>query len=357
MTTAGHEGREARQRGARKCTQRPESVSVSMPLQGVQENVLSGQSVCLCLFMGCKKMYSMARLCLCLCVYSSSWGARKCTQWPECVSVSVCLCLFRGCKKMYSVARVCVCVSVPLYGVQENVLNGQTVSVSVWLLLFMGCKKMYSMARVCVCVSVPLLGVHENVLSGQSVCLCVCASSWGARKCTQWPECVCVCVSVPLHGVQENVLNGQCVCLCVYSSSGGAWKCNQWPVCVSLCVYSSSGGARKCTQWPACVCVCLCMCLSVCVSIPLLGSICHAKSNGQVLPWQSQQSTAGTPCPIASPANVQACLSMFGAWVPMSVPYDIKNVIKFCKRVYPHHRNACAFSFVTVGIKYQILKA
>ena len=289
-------GGEARRGGARKCTQWPECVSVS---------------VCLCLSMGCKKMYSVARVCLC--VYSSSWGARKCTQWPE-----------------------CVCVSIPLHGVQENVLNGQCV------------------------------------------CLCVYSSSWGARKCTQWPVCVsvclflfmgckkmcsmasvCVCVSIPLHGVQENVLNGQCVCLCVYSSSGGAWKCTQWPVCVSLsvCLFFFRGCKKMYSVASVCVCLSLHVSVCVCVSIPLLGSICHAKSNGQVLPWQSQQSTAGTPCPIASPTNVQACLSMFGAWVPMSVPYDIKNVIKFCERVYPHHRNACAFSLVTVGIKYQILKA
>ena len=183
-------------RGARKCTQWPECVSVSVfffrgckkmysmarvcvcvPLQGVQENVLNGQSVCLC-------------------VCSSSGGARKCTQWPVCVSVSGCLLLFRGCKKMYSMTSVCLCVysssrgarkctqrpvcvcmSIPLQGVQENVPNGQCVSVSVCLFIFRGCKKMYSMASVCV-----------------SLCLYVYSSSGGARKCTQWPECV----SIPL---------------------------------------------------------------------------------------------------------------------------------------------------------------
>ena len=365
--------------------------------EGVQENVLNGQSVCLCsssggarkctqwpecvsvfFFRGCKKMHSMARVCVC----SSSGGARKCTQWPECVCVSTplqgvqenvlngqCVCLCLGVYSSSGGARkctqwpVCVCVSIPLQGVQENVLKGQCVSVSVCLFLFRGCKKMYSMASVC-------------------LCLCVYSSSGGARKCTQWPVCVslCVCMSIPLQVVQENVLNGQSVCLCVYSSSGDARKCTKWPACVCLstcvCIYSSSGVARKCTQWPVCV--------SLSVSIPLQGvqknvlngqhvcvsvsaclcaysssgfHICHAKLNGQVLPWQSQQSTAGTPCPIASPTNVQACLSMFGAWVPMSVPYDIKNVITFCERVYPHHRNACVFSFVAVGIKYQILKA
>ena len=165
---------------------------------GAQENVLNGQSVCLCLC-------------------SSSGGARKCTQWPECVSVF----LFRGCKKMYSMARVCVCVSVPLQGVQENVLNGQ-----------------------CVCL-----------------CLGVYSSSGGVRKCTQWP--VCVCVSIPLQGVQENVLKGQCVSVCLFLFRGCKKMYPMASVCLCLCVYSSSGGARKCTQWPVCVSLCVCM------SIPL----------------------------------------------------------------------------------------
>ena len=239
------------------------SLCVSTPFQGAQENVLNCQCVSVS-----------------LCVYSFSGGTRKCTQWPVCV---------------------CLCVSTPFQGAQENVLNGQCVSFFLF-----------------VCVSILLQGAQENVLNGQHVCVSVCLFLFRGcmKKYSMASVCLCLCIHSS-SGVQENVLSGQCVCVSIlFQGHKKMYSMASVYLSLYLCEYLFL--FRRCKKMysmaSVCVSVSACVCLSVCVhmSSPLLGSICHAKSNGQLLPWQSQQSATGTPCPTAS-ANVQACLSMFGA--------------------------------------------
>ena len=360
--------------------------------KGVQENVLNGQSVCLCVYSSSRGARNVLNgQCVSVCLFLFKW-CKKCTQWPMCVCLSIPL---QGVQEMYSMANVClsvysssrgarkctqwpacVCLSIPLQGVQENVLNGQRVSVflsvCVSIPLFRGHKKMYSVngQHVCVslCPSMPWdnhngwLGINHQITYLLTVS--VYSSSGGVRKCTQWPVCVCLSVCLLLFRGHKKMYSmaSMCVSLCVYSSSGGAWKSTQWPVCVCACVsiplrgckkmYSVanvsvclffSRGTRKCTQWPACIC------LSTCVSI-------YSSSGG------ARKCTQWPVCVCLSlPVSVCLCVSicLFLFWVPFAM---LNQMVSCCHGKVssppqglhaPQLLQMCRLVCLCLGLEYQ----